>query len=92
MSAIPLVFPLFDFIAYLASLSTLSPAQETVQKVTSTTHEAGIAAWQQVDRALTTPRCINCHTATNYPEQGDDRHRHLFNVVAVAGQVKACRA
>jgi hypothetical protein len=29
---------------------------------------------------LTHPRCVNCHTATNYPGQGDDRHPHLFNV------------
>lgn len=43
--------------------------------------DAGLAAWQQVYSVLTHPRCINCHTATNYPQQGDDRHRHLFNVV-----------
>jgi hypothetical protein len=30
---------------------------------------------------LTSPRCINCHTATYYPQQGDDRHRHFANVV-----------
>jgi mono/diheme cytochrome c family protein len=41
----------------------------------------GLAAWQQVYSVLTHPRCINCHTAGNYPQQGDDRHRHLFNVV-----------
>jgi mono/diheme cytochrome c family protein len=41
----------------------------------------GLAAWQQVYSVLTHPRCINCHTATNYPQQGDDRHRHLVNVV-----------
>jgi mono/diheme cytochrome c family protein len=41
----------------------------------------GLAAWQHVYSVLTHPRCINCHTATNYPQQGDDRHRHLFNVV-----------
>lgn len=46
---------------------------------------AGLAAWQQVYSVLTHPRCINCHTATNYPEQGDDRHRHLFNVVRGPG-------
>ena len=34
----------------------------------------GLAAWQQVYSVLTSPRCINCHTATNYPQQGDDRH------------------
>ena len=72
-------------IACLAWSSTLSPAQGTSQKTASTTGEAGLAAWQQVYSVLTTPRCINCHTATNYPEQGDDRHRHLFNVVRGPG-------
>ena len=41
----------------------------------------GLAAWEQVYTVLTHPRCINCHTATNYPQQGDDRHRHFANVV-----------
>ena len=45
------------------------------------TPEAGLVAWQQVYSVLTHPRCINCHTATNYPQQGDDRRRHLVNVV-----------
>jgi mono/diheme cytochrome c family protein len=65
-------------IACLAWSSTPSPAQGTAA---SRTREEGLAAWQQVYSVLTTPRCINCHTATNYPEQGDDRHRHFFNVV-----------
>jgi len=41
----------------------------------------GLAAWEQVYSVLTSPRCINCHTATDYPQQGDDRHRHFANVV-----------
>lgn len=41
----------------------------------------GLEAWKQVYSVLVYPRCINCHTATSYPQQGDDRHRHLFNVV-----------
>jgi hypothetical protein len=41
----------------------------------------GLAAWREVYSVLTSPRCINCHTATNYPQQGDDRHRHFANVV-----------
>jgi hypothetical protein len=41
----------------------------------------GLAAWAQVYSVLTHPRCINCHTATNYPQQGDDRQRHFANVV-----------
>ena len=42
---------------------------------------AGLAAWEQVYTVLTHPRCINCHTATSYPQQGDERRRHAANVV-----------
>src|SRR3954452_9799633 len=42
---------------------------------------AGLAAWDQVYSVLISPRCINCHTATNYPQQGDDRHRHFAHVI-----------
>jgi len=41
----------------------------------------GLAAWDKIYSVLTYPRCINCHTATNYPQQGDDRHRHFANVI-----------
>ena len=41
----------------------------------------GLAAWEQVYSVLTHPRCINCHTATNYPQQGDERRRHITNVI-----------
>lgn len=41
----------------------------------------GLAAWEQVYSVLIHPRCINCHTATNYPQQGNDRQRHFANVV-----------
>src|SRR4029453_15726069 len=41
----------------------------------------GLAAWEQVYAVLTNPRCINCHTATDYPQQWDDRQRHFANVV-----------
>jgi len=42
---------------------------------------AGLAAWQQLYSVMSSPRCIDCHTASAYPQQGDNRHRHLFNVV-----------
>src|ERR1044071_9440366 len=41
----------------------------------------GLAAWEQVYTVLTPPRCINCHTATSSPQQGDERRRHFANVV-----------
>ena len=55
--------------------------QPSVPPKMATTRTDGLAAWQQVYSVLTHPRCINCHTATNYPQQGDDRHRHFANVV-----------
>ena len=47
----------------------------------TTTTAQGLRAWEQVYSVLTHPRCINCHTATDYPQQGDDRRRHVANVV-----------
>src|SRR5216117_394565 len=41
----------------------------------------GLAAWQQIHSVLIHPRCINCHTAVDYPQQGDERRRHYANVV-----------
>jgi len=43
--------------------------------------DAGLAAWEKVYSVLISPRCVNCHTATNYPQQGDDRHRHFANII-----------
>src|SRR5437588_683912 len=51
------------------------------RSATPATREAGLVAWQQVYSVLTHPRCINCHTATDYPQQGDDRDRHFANVI-----------
>lgn len=53
----------------LAALSSIAEASD------------GLIAWEHVYSVLTSPRCINCHTATNYPQQGDDRQRHFANVV-----------
>jgi hypothetical protein len=41
---------------------------------------AAQAAFQQVYRVLTSPRCQNCHPAGDAPLQGDDSHVHLQNV------------
>ena len=41
---------------------------------------ASRAAFLQVYRVLTSPRCQNCHPAGESPLQGDDSHVHLQNV------------
>jgi hypothetical protein len=69
----------------IAWSGTLATAQSTGSDGASKKRETGLAAWQQVYSVLTYSRCVNCHTATSYPQQGDDRHRHLFNVVRGPG-------
>ena len=63
------------------SLPGTGSGQGVTSRQERPTSSEGLAAWQQVYSVLTHPRCLNCHTANNYPQQGDDRHRHQFNVV-----------
>ncbi len=66
----------------VSSLEGTGPRQlEAASSEPRPPRSEGLDAWQQVYAVLTHPRCINCHTAGNYPQQGDDRHRHLLNVV-----------
>jgi hypothetical protein len=44
------------------------------------THADSVAAFERVAPVFQNPRCLNCHTITDYPRQGDDRHRHILNV------------
>ena len=55
-------------------------------------HSASISAdgdgsdvFPAIASVLKSPRCQNCHTATDFPRQGDDRHRHGLNVMRGAG-------
>jgi len=40
-----------------------------------------VAAFRVVYSVATHPRCMNCHTTVGWPTQGDDKHRHTFNVM-----------
>ncbi|WP_152682000.1 hypothetical protein [Chromobacterium subtsugae] len=37
---------------------------------------ASLRAYGEVAKVLQSPRCMNCHTVTDFPRQGDDRHPH----------------
>jgi hypothetical protein len=67
--------------SFLEGTSSRQPEQASSSREARQLSSEGLAAWHQVYSVMTHPRCINCHTAGNYPQQGDDRHRHLFNVV-----------
>jgi cytochrome c5 len=79
LAAGPLLIPLA--VALWATASSPATRTRDERAQARATQTEGLAAWQQVYSVLTHPRCINCHTATNYPQQGDDRHRHFANVV-----------
>lgn len=38
------------------------------------------AIFGRMASVLQSPRCMNCHTSTDFPRQGDDRHRHIMSV------------
>jgi hypothetical protein len=42
---------------------------------------ASAALFLQMMPVLQHPRCMNCHSSTAFPRQGDDRHRHTMNVM-----------
>jgi mono/diheme cytochrome c family protein len=63
------------FAAFVVCLvASLPQADQSKASASADRRAAGLAAWQQVYTVLTHQRCINCHTATHYPQQGDDWH------------------
>src|SRR5258708_24253741 len=74
------LFMLVALVSWIA-LSTAGAFRSSKASASDPKLADGLAAWEEVYSVLTSPRCINCHTATNYPQQGDDRHRHFANVI-----------
>jgi len=74
ISAVLLAFGLWMIVSATVPLATTKAPE-------ATSVAQGLVAWEQVYSVLIHPRCINCHTATNYPQQADDRRHHLANVV-----------
>jgi len=42
----------------------------------SNDHEKSVTAFKQIAQVMRSPRCMNCHTMTEFPRQGDDGRRH----------------
>jgi hypothetical protein len=62
----------------IAAVTTLSLKSVAESAPLSTTRLA--ARFEDIAPVLQSPRCMNCHTVTSFPRQGDDRHRHSQNV------------
>lgn len=43
--------------------------------------EASAKLFRRIAEVLRHPRCMNCHTVTDFPRQGDTRHRHQQLIV-----------
>ena len=65
---------------FLAALS-LALAHPLAAAPPDADKAASTAAFLEAVKVLNHPRCMNCHTTVDWPTQGDDRHRHTFNVV-----------
>jgi hypothetical protein len=69
------VFAVIGVASAMVLLAASLPARPGKQN-----EDASRAAFLQVYRVLTSPRCQNCHPAGDEPLQGDDSHVHLQNV------------
>jgi hypothetical protein len=68
-------FASLGFVSATALIAVSLPARAAKQDA-----DASRAAFLQVYRVLTSPRCQNCHPAGDAPLQGDDSHEHPQNV------------
>ena len=48
----------------------------TVFPQTAGNREQSVAAFKQIAQVMRSPRCMNCHTTTESPRQGDQKRRH----------------
>jgi hypothetical protein len=67
----------FGVVAGIVAQTTSSQSQLAGQ---APDPERSAAAFRQLATVLRHPRCMNCHTATQFPRQGDERRRHDQNV------------
>ena len=66
--------------ALLAGAVLFAALAGGAQTSTQPDASASRAAFLQLYRVLTSPRCQNCHAAGDAPLQGDDSHVHIQNV------------
>jgi hypothetical protein len=64
----------------LAAVAALSSSAGRGETAASPVRAESVALFHQVHSVLQSRRCMNCHTGTEFPRQGEDGHPHLFNV------------
>ena len=76
MSSLRLVISVLTLVLVMATGAS-RPARSAPTGATND----GSEVFPAIASVLKSPRCQNCHTATDFPRQGDDRHRHRLNVM-----------
>lgn len=69
-----------DPAAASASAAQSAAGAQSAGAVRSASAARSAALFERMLPVLQYPRCMNCHTNTDFPRQGDDRHRHIMNV------------
>ena len=65
--------------AFLYALPMLL-GNSVVSQANAQGNDKSVLAFRAVASVLTSPRCLNCHTPSDGPLQGDDNHPHAMNV------------
>jgi hypothetical protein len=60
----------------LVVITWASPGLAQTTAAPATDPEASAKLFKSIAEVLRHPRCMNCHTSTDFPRQGDTRHRH----------------
>ncbi len=68
----------FALVISVSTMLSLPAGSETTPQDASA--RSSVAAFGRIVAVFKHPRCLNCHTVTDFPRQGDDRHRHTVNV------------
>lgn len=66
--------------ALLAAIAELSPRALAGPQTNAANNEKSLQAFRAVASVLSSPRCLNCHSSSDGPLQGDDNHPHAMNV------------
>lgn len=76
-------FTLCIVIAMTIGLAMVTFVASTSHGQSSTSPDTRAQSLQHFERIATViqhPRCMNCHTSTEFPRQGDDSHPHIMQV------------
>src|SRR5438445_602908 len=79
---LPIIFAVSLWVVSCFLTASAAPRDEQQNPTSGTAQRdaAAAAAFEAMLPVLRHPRCMNCHSAGDFPRQGDDSHPHAMNV------------